>query len=260
MSAPTRGSSLGRTVGNGALAGAVAGGLGAAAMSWLVEPSIRAAIAIEEAGAIEVVGAGHDHGAHDHGAEALVSRSEQVVAGLVTVLVVGVLIGIAFALVHRFLAPRLPGRTAVASTMALAGMGFLTFTLAPALVVPANPPAVGDPSTVDLRTATYLGTIVCAVALAALVTGVGRARALAPGNRAVAAVVLGVAGTVVLAATLPHAADPVPANVPADLIWRFRVASLAQIGLMWLALGAVLAWLGQPRAAAASRAGRLVEA
>lgn len=256
MSAPTR-SSLGRTVGNGALAGAVAGGLGAAAMSWLVEPSIRAAIAIEEAGAAHE----HDSGAtHDHGAEALVSRSEQVVAGLVTVLVVGVLIGIAFALVHRFLAPRLPGRTPVASTMALAGLGFLTFTLAPALVVPANPPAVGDPATVDLRTATYLGTIVCAVALAALVTGVGRARALAPGTRTVAAVVLGVVGTVVLAAVLPHAADPVPANVPADLIWRFRVASLAQIGLMWLALGAALAWLGQPRAAAAPRAGRLVEA
>lgn len=257
MSTPTMSPPLGRTVGNGALAGAVAGGLGAAAMYWLVEPSIRAAIAIEEAGAVHE----HDAGAsHDHGTEALVSRPEQVVAGLVTVLVVGVLIGVAFALVHRFLAPRLPGRSPVATTMALAGLGFLTFTLAPALVVPANPPAVGDPATVDLRTATYLGTIVCAVALAALVTGVGRARALTPGARAVAAAVLGVAGAVVLAAVLPHAADPVPANVPADLIWRFRVASLAQIGLMWLALGATCAWLGQSRTAVAPRAEHLVGA
>lgn len=257
MSAPTPSQTLGRTAGNGALAGAVAGGLGATAMYWLVEPSIRAAIAIEEAGAI------HEHGSgasHDHGTEALVSRPEQVVAGLVTVLVVGVLIGIAFALVHRVLAPRLPGRSPVATTMALAGLGFLTFTLAPALVVPANPPAVGDPATVDLRTATYLGTIVCAVALAALVTGVGRARALTPGTRAVAAAALGVAGVVVLAAVLPHAADPVPADVPADLIWRFRVASLAQIGLMWLALGATCAWLGQPRTAVARRAEQLVGA
>lgn len=255
MSAPTPQPSLGRTVGNGALAGAVAGGLGAAAMHWWVEPSIRAAIAIEEAGTA------HEHGAgasHEHGTEALVSRSEQVVAGLVTVLVVGVLIGIAFALAHRFLAPRLPGRTQAATTMALAGLGFLTFTLAPAMVVPANPPAVGEPGTVDMRTATYLGTIVCTVALAVLVTGVARAGALPPGTRAVAAAVFGVVGTVVLVAALPHAADPVPANVPADLIWRFRVASLAQIGLMWLAMGATCAWLGQPRTVAASGTGRLV--
>lgn len=255
MSAPQL--TLGRSVGNGALAGAVAGGLGAAAMYWLVEPSIRAAIAIEEAGTA------HEHGsgaAHEHGTEALVSRPEQVVAGLVTVVVVGVLIGIAFALAHRFLAPRLPGRTPAATTMALAGLGFLTFTLAPALVVPANPPAVGDPATVDLRTATYLGTIVCAVALAVLVSGVARAAALAPGTRVVAAAALGVIGTAVLVTVLPHAADPVPANVPADLIWRFRVASLAQIGLMWLVMGATCAWLGQPRTVAAARTRRPVAA
>lgn len=258
MSAPTPQPTLGRTIGNGALAGAVAGGLGAAAMYWLVEPSIRAAIAIEEAGA-----AAHEHASaasHDHGVEALVSRPEQVVAGLATVVVVGILIGIAFALVHRLLASRLPGRASAATAMALAGIGFLTFTLAPALVVPATPPAVGDPATVDLRAATYLGTIVCAVGLAALVAGVARAGALTPGARAVAAAALGVAGVVVLAAVLPHAADPVPANVPADLVWRFRVASLAQVGLMWLALGATCAWLDQPRSAAATRAGLFVEA
>lgn len=248
---------LGRTVGHGALAGAVAGGLGAAALSWLVEPSIRAAIAIEEAGSA------HEHTAgpvHDHGAEALVTRSEQVVLGLVTVLVVGVLVGIAFALVHRFLGPRLPGRTAAGTTMTLAGLGFLTFTLAPALVVPANPPAVGDPATVDLRTVTYLGTIVCAVGLAVLVIGVARSGALRPGTRAAAAVAVGVVGAAVLVAVLPHAADPIPANVPADLVWEFRVASLAQLGLMWLALGAACAWLGQPRTAAVSRAEHLVRA
>jgi len=251
VSAPT----LGRTVADGALAGAVAGGLGAAALNWLVEPSIRAAIAIEEAGSA------HEHtgGAmHDHGADALVSRPEQVVLGLVTVLVVGVLVGIAFALVHRFLGARLPGRTATGTTMSLAALGFATFTLAPALVVPANPPAVGDPETVGLRTVTYLGTIVCAVALAVLVVGVARSAALRPGTRAVAAAALGVVGTAVLVTVLPHAADPVPANVPADLVWEFRVASLVQIGLMWLTIGATCAWLGQRHAVVPQRAAQLV--
>ena len=239
---------LGRTVGHGALAGAVAGGVGAAAQFWLVEPSIRAAIAIEEAGAAASEAGEHGHavadqaGGHTHVAEALVSRGEQVVLGMVTVLLVGILIGVAFALVHRFLGTRLPGRTAAGSAMALAGLGFLSFTLAPAIAVPANPPAVGDPATVDMRTLTYLGTIVCAVALTAMVTGLARTNDLAPGSRAAAATAAAIVGTAVLAWALPDAA-PVPANVPADLVWQFRVGSLTQIGLVWLVLGAMFAYL-----------------
>ncbi|WP_165821313.1 CbtA family protein [Nocardioides gansuensis] len=242
-------STLGRTVGHGALAGAVAGGLGAAAQYWLVEPSIRAAIAIEEAGAAASEAGDHSHAAadqatgHSHAADVLVSRGEQVIFGMVTVLLVGILIGIAFALVHRFLGSRLPGRTAAGSAMALAGLGFVAFTLAPAIAVPANPPAAGDPATVDLRTLTYLGTIVCCAALTALVTGLARAKDLASESRAAAATAVGIVGTAVLIWALPDAADPVPTNVPTDLVWQFRVGSLTQIGLMWLVLGAAFAYL-----------------
>ena len=56
---------LGQAIGRGALAGAVAGVVGAAAMYWLVEPLIRSAIAIEEAGSAPAETGGH---AHDHGA------------------------------------------------------------------------------------------------------------------------------------------------------------------------------------------------
>jgi predicted cobalt transporter CbtA len=243
---------LGRTVGHGALAGAVAGGLGAAAQYWLVEPSIRAAIAIEEAGAAASEAGAHGHAAsdqatgHSHATDALVSRGEQVVVGMVTVLVVGILIGIAFALVHRFLRDRLPGTTAVGSVMALAGLGFISFSLAPAIAIPANPPSVGDPATVTLRTLTYLATIVCAVALTAMVTGLARAKDLGPGSRPVAATAVGIIGTAVLLWALPDPA-PVPADVPADLIWHFRIGSLTQIGLMWLFLGATFAWLSTAR-------------
>jgi len=224
-------------------------------MYWLVEPSIRAAITIEEAGPTSAGSSGHGHEAaagHMHSADALVSRGEQVVLGLVTVLLVGILIGIAFALVHRVLGPRLPGGSAAGSAMVLAGLGFIAFTLAPALVIPANPPAVGDPQTVNLRTITYLGTIVCAAGLTALVTSTARARSLTSANRVAAATALGIVGTVVLVWALPNAADPVPANVPADLIWRFRIASLAQIALMWLVLGAVFGFLTQPASHARS--------
>lgn len=252
---------LGRTVGHGALAGAVAGGLGAAAQYWLVEPTIRAAIAIEEAGAAATEAGDHDHtvadqvAGHSHAADALVSRGDQVLFGMVTVVLVGILIGIAFALVHRVLGTRVPGGTAAGSAMALAGLGFLSFTLAPAIAVPANPPAVGDPATVDLRTLTYLGTILCAVALTVMVTGLARAKDLAPGARAAAATAVGIVGTAVLIWALPEAA-PVPTTVPADLVWKFRVGSLTQIGLVWLVLGAVFAYLVPGRAPSAADAAR----
>ncbi|MDX6231143.1 MAG: hypothetical protein QOH68_91 [Nocardioidaceae bacterium] len=240
---------LGRTVGHGALAGTVAGGLGAAVQYWVVEPSIRAAIAIEEAGAPGGESGDHTHAAadhatsHSHSAVALVSRGEQVVIGMLTVLLVGILIGIAFALVHRFLGNRVPGRTAAGSAMALVGLGFVAFTLAPAIVIPANPPAVGDPATVNLRTLTYIGTIVCAVALTAIVTNLARSTDLALGSRAAAATAVGIVGTAVIIWALPDVTDPVPAEVSADLIWRFRVGSLTQVGLMWLVLGATFAYL-----------------
>lgn len=237
--------SLGRTVGDGALAGAVAGGIGATLQYWLVEPSIRAAIALEAAGAEATAhshGAG-DSGAHSHGGETIVGRSEQVVTGLVTVLLVGVLIGIAFALTHRLLRSWLPGRGTVGSVMALAGLGFTVFTLAPAIVVPANPPAVGDPDTVDYRTLVYIATIVCAAVLTVAVAEVARHRELRPGQRVLAATALGLLGAVLVVWALPSATDAIPANVPADLMWQFRTRSLAQVGAMWAVLGAAVAYL-----------------
>ncbi|WP_433599271.1 CbtA family protein [Nocardia sp. CA-135953] len=229
---------IGRTVGLGALAGAVAGGAGAAAMYWLVEPSIRAAIAIEEAGTAAAEAAGHEHMADE-----LVSRGQQVAFGLLTAVIVGTLIGVAFALTHRFLRGRIPGNSAASSSMALAGLGFLAFTLAPAIVIPANPPAVGDPATVEVRTLTYIGTIVCAVALTSAVVAVSRADRLPARQRLVTATGLAIVSVALLKLGIPDVSDSIAPTVPAGLIWDFRLGSLAQIGLMWLVLGAAFGWL-----------------
>ncbi len=235
--------SLGGVAGHGALAGLVAGVAGAAAMYWLTEPLVDRAVALEES--MDVHG-GHESvagGLHLHGGAELVSRPEQVVMGLLTVVVVGALIGVAFSVTHRFLASRLPGATTSASVMTLAALGFVCLTLAPAVVVPANPPAVGDPATVGTRTTVYLGSIVCAVGLCTLVVGVTRSSRLAPATRLVAATLLGLVGGAVLLASLPDVSGTIPVYVPADLIWSFRVASLTQIGLMWLVLGVAYAAL-----------------
>lgn len=228
-----------RTIGYGALAGAAAGAAGAGVQYWLVEPSIRAAIAIEDAKAAI------DHADHSHLSDEVVSRGEQVWFGLLTVLVVGTLIGIAFALVRRVLGDRVPGKTAAGSAMALAGFGFVAFTLAPAIVIPANPPSVGDPSTVDARTRTYIETILCAVVLTCAVISVARTRRLEPRLRVLAATALATVGSIVLVGLISNVADPISSDVPAQLIWNFRVGSLAQIGLMWLVMAGVFGYLAE---------------
>lgn len=247
MSTPT----LGRTVGYGAISGAVAGGIGAVAQYWLVEPSIRAAIAFEEAGSATAShsDAGHTHGTghtHTHAGEA-VTRLQQVGFGLVTTLVVGVLIGIAFALVHRHLGQRITGRRLPGSALVLAGFGFLACSLVPAIVIPANPPAVGDPATVNVRTLTYIGTIVIAVAITAAVVTAARAGRYTSRQRTVLAAGVGLAGLVIFTWAVPRSPDTIPAEIPAGLIWNFRIASLSQLGLMWLFLAVAFGWLSTAR-------------
>lgn len=227
---------LRRTIGHGALAGAVAGVVGAAAQLWLVEPSIRAAIAIEEAAASDRTG-------HAHGGDELVTRGQQVVFGAFTAVVIGILIGIAFAVAHRYLARRVSGGSAAASSMVLAGLGFLAFTMAPALVVPANPPAVGEPATVVVRSLAYLGTIFIAVVIVSAVIAAARKEDSSSRRRLATATALGVAGLGVLIFLVPDTSDAIPAAVPASLIWNFRIGSLTELALVWLFLGATFGWL-----------------
>jgi hypothetical protein len=61
------------------------------------------------------------------------------------------------------------------------------------------------------------------------------------------AAVVALLGCVVLA--VPASPDTVPADVPAALLWDFRVASLAQLGAMWLVLGLVFGVLAGRRLA-----------
>jgi predicted cobalt transporter CbtA len=50
---------------------------------------------------------------------------------------------------------------------------------------------------------------------------------------------------------LPAAASTIPSDVPADLIWDFRLASLAQQATMWAVLACVFGLLQSRRSAAA---------
>lgn len=228
----------------GLAAGAAAGLAAALVLYAVVEPVIRRALVIEEAREAPV-----EHGGHEH-EEALVSRTMQVIGGMGTAIVIGCLFGVIFAVVFARTRHRLPAATDHGRAAILAGLGFLAFVLMPALQIPSNPPAVGDPETVTRRTLVYVLTILVSVALTLAVFALDRvlaARGLSGAVRSTVGVGAFAIGAVVMFLVLPGTPDSIPDDVPADLIWDFRLASLAQLGTMWAVLGLTFGLLVSPR-------------
>ncbi|TLQ42361.1 CbtA family protein [Streptomyces marianii] len=214
----------------GMIAGVLAG-LAAFGFAFLVgEPSVDAAIAFESAHSQE------------HGEEELVSRALQSTAGLATAaLVYGIALGGITALAFCFAMGRI-GRFGARATAALIALGgFVTVALVPFLKYPASPPAVGDPATLDQRTALFLLMIALSVLLAvgALLLGRGLAPRWGSWNAAVAAGAAFVTVLAVAMAFLP-AGDALPEHFPAAVLWEFRLASLGVQALLWAALGLIL--------------------
>lgn len=224
--------------------GGIAGGVASAAVLWVaVEPALDRAIALEGAG-----GAGHSHveatssHSHSHEAGETVTRLQQQIGGTVTVVVVAALMGLVFAVVYARSRHRLPGRTDLGRSLLLGGLAFGVLALGPALLIPANPPGVGDPETVDHRTLGYL----LVVGLGALLVGAAfglrhlLARRGAAPEVAWALVAVGVTiGVAAIALLAPVPAVVVPSSMPAGLLWDFRMGSLAQLGAMWGVIGFV---------------------
>lgn len=226
--------SFGSVLRRGALAGAAAG-VAAALVQWLlVEPVLRRAIAIEKARAGSPAAGTAD--------EPLVTRSMQVVGGVLTTVVVGVLLGLVFAVVLAATRRRLPGSGEFARAVTLAAIGFGVFALLPAITYPSYPPGVGDPATVGQRSLLY-GSVLLAGVLITLAVFGARAMLIRRGwagpPRAAAVFALGVLLVAVVLAVWPAGPDQIPSAVPAGLIWDFRARSLAQHAALWSVLGVV---------------------
>lgn len=225
---------LGRLV----LAGLVAGVLAGVYSLLVTERAIAPALDIEEARAAVA-------GSREHGQE-LFGRGTQVFGGVLGAVLAGVVLAVLVAVVYGLLRHRLPGRTDFARVALLAAVGFGIVGLLPALKIPANPPAVGDPATVGDRTAIYAAVLVSGIVVAMLVSALVsflRSR----GMTVPATVTAAVAATVLLLACvlllLPDSPDAIPADVPAGVVWDFRLASLGQLALLWGALGLAGGWL-----------------
>jgi len=169
----------------------------------------------------------------------VLSRSTQHVGLIVATTLFGLGVGGVFAVIFLVIARRAPPRSAWRRALGLAAALFTALSLLPFMRYPANPPGVGDPATIDRRTYAYglaVGIAALAVwaawrlALLLQARGVGE-----PVRRAAAAAVLAVAvGAEFLA--LPDDADAV--NIPASLLWDFRLRSLAVQVLLWACLAA----------------------
>ena len=171
---------------------------------------------------------------------ALVSRGVQRSIGLLTGdrSCLGAALGGFFALVFAWAYGRV-GTFGPRALAALLGAGaFLTITLVPFTKYPANPPGVGDPDTIDRRTLLFVAMIVISL-LAAVAAWRIRRRLLdrfGSWNAGLLAIAAFIAVIAVAQLILP-AVHETPGGFPADVLYRFRLASLGINLTLWTAIG-----------------------
>ncbi len=154
------------------------------------------------------------------------------------VLVFGVAVGGIAALAFCFALGRI-GRFGARATAGLTTLGgFLLAYLVPILKYPANPPAVGNPDTLDKRTILFLLMIALSVLLGIGAILLGRRLASAWGkwNASIAAGVAFVALVAVAMVFLPSG-ENTPKGFPATGLWEFRMASIGVQAVLWAAFG-----------------------
>jgi predicted cobalt transporter CbtA len=230
----------------GMLIGIVAGILSFAFLKVVGEPAVDRAIAFEtqmdevkdKAKKDEAMAKGMPAPVEDYDPE-LVSRPVQAGIGLFTGVTVyntafGGLFALVFALAYRRMGDFGPRTTAAL----LAVSGIVCVYIAPNLKYPANPPSVGDPDTIGMRTGLYFAMI--AISLAAMIAAwMLRNRLVARFGGWNAALISGAAYIVVVVITalaLPSV-NEVPEAFPAVVLWQFRTASIGAQIIMWATIG-----------------------
>ncbi len=247
----------------GMLMGIVAGLLCFGFLKIVGEPQVDRAIAFEtqldeakaHAEAQALIAKGLPAPKEEPGPE-LVSRRVQAGIGLFTGVMVynvafGGLFALAFALAYGRMGDFDPRMTAVL----LAVLGLVAVYIVPDLKYPANPPSVGDPATIGMRTALYFSMITISLA-AMIAAGMLRLRLLArrgPWNAFLIAAAAYLIVMVLVGLVLPPI-NEVPAEFPAVVLWRFRIASVGAQVIIWMTLGLSFGALTE-RVAATTRPG-----
>jgi len=161
-------------------------------------------------------------------------KGGQVLAGAI----LGTSIGALFGIVYAYSRNSLPGKNDLKKTFVLAAIMWLTIYFIPFLKYPANPPTVGDPETVVLRSILFLSFIA--------ISGFGAVgfyqlyKRLASSKKIAAfvgyAVFIGIAF-----ALMPPNPDEVSA--PMDLVNGFRAMSVVAVSVFWVSVAIILGGL-----------------
>ncbi|MDX8140795.1 CbtA family protein [Lentzea sp. BCCO 10_0061] len=228
----------------GVAAGGIAGVASALVQLLVTEIPIRAALAVEEAR--EPAGeAGHTHG----GEEELVSRGAQIAGGMLGVVIVGIAVGLVFATAYALSKRWFTGSTPFSRSFAFGAAVFGAVALLPWLKYPANPPAVGDPETVNYRTALYLGVVVAGLVIVWAASWLAeQLRAQSQPMRTTAVLLAVAAAVAVVLLAFPAPPDTIPADMPVNVLWQFRLSSLAQLATLYVGIGVVFGLLIDPAA------------
>lgn len=277
-----------RLILRGLLAGAIGGLLAFVFARIFAEPRISQAIdyengrdaaqaALDKAAGLPAQAAGPD----------LFSRTVQADVGVgVGLVLFGTAMGAIFAVVYTVHLGRVGGLRARNLALSVAGGGFLGLYLVPFLKYPANPPAIGHEETIKARTGLYLVMVVCSLLFLGLAAWWGRRLGPRFGNwnaTLIAAGCFAVAiGTVM--ALLPSLGE-LPANTaefghhatetplpltdghgrivypgfPADVLFSFRLYSVAAQALLWGTIALVFAPLAERVLRPATGPGRVRE-
>ena len=218
------------------LAGLIAGGLAFGFARLFGEPSVGSAISFEEQQAA-VAGTPYT--------TALVSRDIQSTLGLLTAVVVyGVAVGGLFALVFAAVYGRVRHASPATTALWLGAGAFVVVYLVPFLKYPANPPAVGRPETVGMRTALYVAMLAISVLGAVYALWFDRRLQARLGNGGAMLASIGAYLAIVVAGgLLLPGVNEVPARFPAVTLWDFRMASIGVQAISWAAIGLAFALL-----------------
>jgi MFS family permease len=216
--------------------GLLAGLLVFVSARWLGEPQVDRAIAFETAA---------DQAKGESPEPEVFSRHIQKTAGLLTGAVAfGTALGGIFGIVFAFAYGRVgPARPRTLSAF-LAGLGFVAIAFVPSLKYPANPPSVGNPETIGVRTGAFFLMILISVIAMILSVKVGRytMRRFGNWNGGLLAAAFFVVAVSIPGYFLP-AINEVPSGFPAGLLWRFRLAAWVLQVVLWASIGLLFGWL-----------------
>jgi predicted cobalt transporter CbtA len=222
----------------GMLAGVLAGILAVGFATLFGEPQIELAIGFESL---------KDHAAGHAPEPELVSRAVQRSFGLLTAAVAcGAALGGIVALVFAFAYQRIGRFSPRALAALLAAAGFIAVVLVPQLKYPANPPSIGEPETIGMRTALHFEMILIAVAALVLAALFGRRLLARFGgwNASLLAALVFICIVALVQFVLPDI-NEVPDGFPAVVLWRFRIASLGTQFVLWASLGVIFGVLAE---------------